>query len=95
MTRLAAILFATVAAGGLCAWWASAGETKVPAPPAPAAPARQWEYKFIEGNATEADLNRLGDDGWELVAGITESPTGRIHIPSRLFFKRPKQAVAK
>ncbi|MCT9932476.1 hypothetical protein N5079_19935 [Planotetraspora sp. A-T 1434] len=43
----------------------------------------RWEYRAI--NARDADLNKLGADGWELTAAI--------YNPDRMFtvlyFKRP------
>jgi hypothetical protein len=27
----------------------------------------KWEYKRVTGPVTEADLNKLGEDGWDLI----------------------------
>ena len=49
----------------------------------------RWEYRILEGSndqsCTETDLNRMGDDGWELVG---MSPLGG---KVQLFFKRQKR----
>ena len=62
----------------------------------------KWEYKVtVHGDnnpADEKDMNRLGDDGWELVAttsSVSADPrpqgTNRISTQVRLIFKRPKK----
>jgi len=51
---------------------------------------QRWEYKVVNTNAdeeahlTEAALNALGEDGWELAA--------LVHAPStvRFYLKRPR-----
>jgi hypothetical protein len=50
---------------------------------------QKWEYKLLSSHWSEAELKKLGEDGWEL-AGITVGgdATG---ISSGLIFKRPKQ----
>ena len=63
----------------------------------------KWEYKQIVRNLEsekpleESELNKLGDDGWEL-AGTVNSVTGRgskgnvtIGTNSTLIFKRQKR----
>lgn len=63
----------------------------------------EWEYKIVEltqdglfgdSQPTEADLNELGGQGWELAAALTVSRTGITGRPSgrtnRLVFKRSK-----
>ena len=52
-------------------------------------PAQRWEYKTVY-NVSEADLDKLGDEGWELVASAY-NPNG-----SSLYYtlKRPKPADA-
>jgi hypothetical protein len=58
-------------------------------------PSVKWEYKVIHANRSrdldklEEVLNKLGDDGWELVAieaGHIPPPV----TPGRYVFKRPK-----
>jgi hypothetical protein len=44
--------------------------------------AQKWEYK-IEGFLSEAEMNRLGDEGWELVSA-----------DGRSVFRRPKEQQA-
>jgi len=46
---------------------------------------QKWEYKRLAG-ASVADLNKLGDEGWELVA-IT---FGDYDMNNVYYFKRPK-----
>jgi hypothetical protein len=42
---------------------------------------QQWEYLVLSGpNVNEEELNRLGEEGWELVAAGTFS----------VYLKRPK-----
>jgi len=64
-----------------------------------------WEYKIVEVSGgglfggdrgpTEAELNELGSEGWELAASLTESSTGLSGRPSgeteSLVFKRPRE----
>jgi hypothetical protein len=47
---------------------------------------KKWEYKTtgLDGSSISAQLNRLGNDGWELVA-----VTPVINAQSVLIFKRP------
>ena len=60
--------------------------------PAPAGP--RWEYKVVTKAALvlpadEAELNRLGDEGWELAAVGARTKDGQ---PAASFvFKRPKR----
>lgn len=44
---------------------------------------QKWEYKRVEG-CDEEDLNKLGAEGWELVATLSVGSCWFI-------FKRPKQ----
>jgi len=44
---------------------------------------QKWEYKIV-AKATEAEINRLGEEGWELIS-VTENITYYT-----FFFKRPK-----
>ncbi|MBL8208020.1 MAG: hypothetical protein JNM09_27550, partial [Blastocatellia bacterium] len=52
-------------------------------------PAQRWEYKTVY-NVSEADLDKLGDEGWELVASAFNPG------PNSLYYtlKRPKSADA-
>jgi uncharacterized protein (TIGR03067 family) len=73
---------------------------------APSAAARtNWEYKTLSGGEVlelgksnlNNGLNRLGDEGWELVA-VEADPEhargGARHVGNTYYFKRPKAAVA-
>lgn len=44
----------------------------------------QWEYKTIENNLSDTELNKLGKDGWE--ATCTASRNG---YTDRILLKRP------
>ena len=53
---------------------------------------KKWEYRHFNEKLEERDLNRLGEDGWELVshtavavAGLTSRGFGQYYI-----FKREK-----
>ena len=47
---------------------------------------QQWEYKTISTSTSDEELNKLGEENWELVAtAVGSSSCGR------LMFKRPKQ----
>ena len=61
-----------------------------------AAPLPKWEYKMTkfhrDEDATEKELNKLGDDGWELVGTTAPVPGGGfVNSMGRLIFKRPKR----
>jgi hypothetical protein len=43
-----------------------------------------WEYRIIASAVTEAALNALGADGWELV-GVVALPA-----TTQFYFKRPR-----
>lgn len=64
----------------------------------PAPPAMKWEYKVmnVEDNPAETNrvLNKLGEDGWELV-GITPGRSRFSGTADRMILicKRPKTAV--
>ena len=45
----------------------------------------KWQYKRLEGNPSEQDLNALGDESWEL-AGMAQKNFTTIYV-----FKRMKQ----
>ena len=51
---------------------------------------QKWEYRTIQSRSYpgESELNRLGQDGWELVAVVIETPTACIGFVA--YFKRPK-----
>jgi hypothetical protein len=70
-------------------------------------PPSKWEYKIMplvrDDQQAEQEMNKLGDEGWELV-GTTNSvsssvrqgpgpggPGGAVSTRSRLIFKRPKK----
>lgn len=42
-----------------------------------------WEYLVVEETLQVADLNKYGDDGWELVAVVSPG-----HFVLHYFFKR-------
>ena len=48
----------------------------------------KWEYKLMAGWLTEIELNRLGEDGWELVAVILTPVDKNFDY----IFKRPKSS---
>ena len=46
---------------------------------------QKWEYKVIKGSSTNEDeLNRLGQEGWELVTAALGADSS-----FRLYLKRP------
>ena len=47
---------------------------------------QKWEY-LVRERVGEYELNKLGEDGWELVT-ISFSSAG---VPDTFYFKRPKQ----
>lgn len=65
----------------------------------------EWEYKIVEladgglpgggDEVSEAQLNDLGEEGWELATALTGSKTGLGGRPKSktdaLVFKRPKE----
>lgn len=65
----------------------------------------RWEYKIVDLSGgglfggsdapTEAELNDLGEEGWELAAALTDSRRSLGGRPksetSALVFKRPKE----
>jgi hypothetical protein len=74
------------------AWFARGA---VAAQDKPAAPVQKWEYKLVKVLPTavsesEASLNKLGSEGWELCATVV--PFRRVdeeYVVS--FIKRPKR----
>jgi len=75
-----------------------------PAPPAAAdEPTKrlQWEYRVyyhtdlmaLGANTANANLTKLGTDGWELLGvsnGLTDGSRGGVTNQSMYFLKRPK-----
>ena len=63
---------------------------------------QKWEYKIMDGQPTEHQINQLGEDRWELIAitspnkmnGAVEGNYSKtVHIAlagERMYFKRPK-----
>jgi hypothetical protein len=51
---------------------------------------QKWEYLVIDGYPAKNELNRLGEDGWELVMVAVETHTGYAPTEIRVYFKRPK-----
>ena len=48
---------------------------------------QKWEYKIV-GNVNELELNRLGEQGWELVS-VTFTDSAYV---GNYYFKRPKSS---
>jgi hypothetical protein len=48
---------------------------------------QKWEYKILKEAPSEAELNKLGAEGWELIviAGAVSE-----YYDIRYYFKRPK-----
>ncbi len=46
----------------------------------------QWEYKTIEKDISDEQLNKLGDQGWEATCSAS-----RNGYTDRILMKRPKQ----
>lgn len=72
----------------LLGWTGLSQSTK---PPQPVTPKPVWEYKVVNSwnNMSEADLNKLGADGWELVQFESGIRHGGNETP-RYLFKRAK-----
>jgi hypothetical protein len=59
----------------------------------------KWEYKVTAGDVDEQEMNKLGDDGWELAAAqglvsggtVKEGKGGGARTRTTLIFKRPKR----
>ena len=45
---------------------------------------QKWEYKVVGHTLSEVELNRLGEEGWELVI---VAGAGSVHCT--MIFKRP------
>ncbi|WP_288958386.1 hypothetical protein [uncultured Treponema sp.] len=56
----------------------------------------KWEYKTISANLLQdSELNKLGQQGWEM-AGMSDSSNGsRIAVMKRKLPSSPTQAVQK
>jgi len=80
---------------GLAAVLAVAGASSIfiaaskPAAPAATAARVRWEYKNIavKGNTADEEMNKLGAEGWELVAATVTS--SGFTFSYNLSFKRP------
>ena len=52
-----------------------------------------WEYKSVQDKLTDKQLNKLGQDGWELVAHSAVVVNGMLGSSNELrqyyIFKRP------
>jgi hypothetical protein len=78
---------------------APAQDKTAPAGKASAAAALKWEYKIVFGGSDEAELDKLGEEGWELVAtasrvsggGTRNGTGGGVHSTVQFIFKRPKR----
>jgi hypothetical protein len=46
---------------------------------------QKWEYKVVNSSLSEQELNKLGEEGWELIGVATWEP-----FEIKLYFKRPK-----
>lgn len=54
----------------------------------------KWEYRVVSGqDGTAEDLNRYGDQGWELVSVISVGDDRGNFRNQRFYFKRPKPAA--
>jgi Domain of unknown function (DUF4177) len=92
-TRFVAITTALVLGMVVCVALVAAPAPKDPPP----AKGTRWEYKVFnvgglwavagEGNqSTEKSLNKLGEDGWEMIAAVPSNPGGA----AQWNFKRAK-----
>lgn len=52
-------------------------------------PLAKWEYKLVIVPLSEAELNALGADGWELVTHDLDWSADRTQAAAVLIFKRP------
>jgi hypothetical protein len=99
--KLSSRLFVVAALLSLAiAWWPGHESLAQEKGRAAFPPLPKWEYKVMalggDDQATEKELNKLGDEGWELVGtpGVTSSTAGSggtVSTKVRLIFKRPKQ----
>jgi hypothetical protein len=64
--------------------WTSRGQSMKPT-------RLSWEYKVVNTwQMSEADLNRLGAEGWEFVQFDTGVRTGNVSVTAHYLFKRAK-----
>jgi hypothetical protein len=83
---------ALVAALGMLGWWGLATPSKAPAKEQPHAPpieiSLRWEYKLLAYHPVlenmEKELNKLGQDGWE-VSGVSNGAIQQVIL------KRPRR----
>jgi hypothetical protein len=78
MKRKLLIIAVLVASMLVLVGWQSGGQRRV-----------QWEYKIVvvtDKDLTEADLNALGQEGWELIPIRTSGIGGKVYH----YFKRQK-----
>ncbi len=84
---------ALVAALGILGWWGLASPAKAPAEERPHGPpaieiALRWEYRLLAYHPVlenmEKELNKLGQDGWE-VAGVSNGAIQQVIL------KRPRR----
>ena len=40
---------------------------------------QKWEYKVLQGYPSEAELDQLGQQGWELIAVVPSTLEGQLH----------------
>jgi hypothetical protein len=75
---------------------ASLSRGPVAAQEKPAPPLQKWEYKVVNVapvavSQTEASLNKLGSEGWELCATVVPTARGTDEFLVSFIFKRPKR----
>ncbi|VTR93319.1 : DUF4177 [Gemmata massiliana] len=100
--KLSYRLFAAVAlfaVGAVC--WSGLGSSAAQErnEKAAGAAAPKWEYKVaqidIDNEKAEKALNKLGDEGWELIGApgdhATRLPGGARALTVQMVFKRPKK----
>ena len=53
---------------------------------------QKWEYKVVYG-PRESELNKLGDEGWELVSVVADTSGDAYSTSSSIYayLKRPRQ----
>ena len=63
--------------------WNSHGQSPKPSRPT-------WEYKVVGTYMGEAELNKLGSEGWELTLYETGERPGGATVGERYIFRRAK-----